>query len=169
MDNVPVRMNEIGRKNHTNTSDGSRHRPKKRGVRFAITSIVAVVLLAAVVAGGLFVVKSTFGSAIESGKYQAVFLTSGQVYFGKLKNASGEYLNLTDVFYIQASTDTEENIQNAGNDDESSDLQLVKLGNEIHGPEDKMLINKDQVLFFENLKTDGKISETIKQYYDNLD
>ena len=50
--------------------------------------------------------------------------------------------------------------------DANSNVQLIKLGNEIHGPEDNMIIARDQVLFFENLKNDGKVSATIKDYVD---
>ena len=39
-----------------------------------------------------------------------------------------------------------------------------KLGQEIHGPEDEMIISKDHVLFYENLKSDGKVSQSIEQY-----
>ena len=47
---------------------------------------------------------------------------------------------------------------------QSPDVQLVKLGSEIHGPDDAMIINKDQLLFFENLKKDGKVTDSINKY-----
>jgi hypothetical protein len=40
----------------------------------------------------------------------------------------------------------------------------VKLGNELHGPEDEMTIEKAQVLYWENLKPSGKVSEAISSY-----
>ena len=40
-------------------------------------------------------------------------------------------------------------------------VQLVKLGNELHGPEDAMYINRQSVLFWENLKNDGKVAKAI--------
>lgn len=43
-------------------------------------------------------------------------------------------------------------------------MQLIKLGDEIHGPEDEMILSKDQVLFYENLKTDGKVAQSIEKY-----
>ncbi len=42
--------------------------------------------------------------------------------------------------------------------------QLIKLGEEVHGPEDAMIINRDQVLFYENLKPGGKVSQLIQNY-----
>jgi hypothetical protein len=38
----------------------------------------------------------------------------------------------------------------------------VKLGNEIHGPEQEMQISSSQVIFWENLKNDGKVVDAIK-------
>lgn len=104
------------------------------------------------------------GTSIDSGKYQAVFFTNGQVYFGKLHSVNNEYMKLTEVFYLQAqSTDANsDNPQKATNDQKNS--TLIKLGDEIHGPEDEMIISKDQVLFYENLKSDGKVASTIAQY-----
>ena len=47
---------------------------------------------------------------------------------------------------------------------ESTGMQLIKLGEEVHGPEDTMVINRDQMLFFENLKSDGKVTQLIRQH-----
>lgn len=105
------------------------------------------------------------GLAIDSDKYQAVFFTNGQVYFGKLQPASGDYMKLTEIYYLQTQTD---GVTDANNPQETtndqSDVQLIKLGEEIHGPEDQMVISKDQVLFYENLKSDGKVAQSIDKY-----
>ena len=92
---------------------------------------------------------------VATGEYQAVFLDNGQTYFGKLDSKSGEFLNLTDVFYLQANT--------AANSPQGG-LALSKLGTEAHAPEDKMSINKSHVLFIENLKSDSKVVQAIQQY-----
>ncbi|MBI2627229.1 MAG: hypothetical protein HYW77_03220 [Parcubacteria group bacterium] len=85
---------------------------------------------------------------INSNAYQAVFLTNDQIYFGHLKNISSDYLILSDVYYVKINED------GAG--------QLVKLGAiEPHGPQDKMIINQKQVLFWENLKFDSQVVKTI--------
>ncbi|MEK7452375.1 MAG: hypothetical protein AAB664_03475 [Patescibacteria group bacterium] len=90
---------------------------------------------------------------IATGQYQAVFLDNRQTYFGKLDPKGGDFLILTDVFYLQAQTAT-----SAGN------VSLSKLGSEAHAPEDKMSINKSHVLFIENLKSDSKVVQAIQQY-----
>ena len=130
-------------------------------------SIIAVVALALIVAGALWAGRTLLASPVKSDQYQAVFLNSGQVYFGKLDTLGGDYISLTDVFYIQA-TANEVDAQNPQDADTTTDLQLIKLGSEVHGPEDEMLINSEQILFIENLKADGKVTSSIRQYYDAL-
>lgn len=136
--------------------------PKKKR---SLKKWLLVALATVVVVGGLlwFFVFRGMGAAgqIEGGNYQAVFLTSGQVYFGKLVVVDGSYMKLSDVFYIQTSSSST-TVQST--DTNASDMKLIKLGNEIHGPKDAMVISRDQVLFFENLKTDGKVAQTIKDY-----
>ncbi len=44
---------------------------------------------------------------------------------------------------------------------------MVKLGNELHGPEDEMFITKEHVLFYEDMKADGKVMQAIKEYKAN--
>lgn len=145
-------------------------RQKKSKAKFASAAIVAVALLIIALIGGWILYRSNSGSVIDAGKYQAVFFTNGQVYFGKLQKLNGGYYKLNDVFYLQtqaatpdAAEDGSENPQETS-DQQSSDMQLIKLGSEIHGPEDEMIINRDQILFFENLKKDGKVTDSISNY-----
>ena len=87
---------------------------------------------------------------IDHESYQAIFLTNDQIYFGKLKDISPDYLILYNVFYAKVNSD------GAG--------QLVKLGEgEPHGPRGEMIINKDQVLFWENLNFDSPVVKAIQQ------
>jgi len=44
---------------------------------------------------------------------------------------------------------------------------LVKLGQELHGPVDSMQINRDQILFYEDMKESGKVMEAIRSYQKN--
>ncbi|MBL8160076.1 hypothetical protein JNJ66_06495 [Candidatus Saccharibacteria bacterium] len=107
------------------------------------------------------------GSAIDTSKYQAVFFTNGQVYFGKLTDMNDEYFKLNDIFYLQTkATAAEKDSQNPQETaaEQSADVELIKLGDEVHGPEDEMIISKDQVLFFENLKNEGKVAGSINEY-----
>jgi|SRR3989344_1827672 len=86
---------------------------------------------------------------IDSDTYQAVFLTNDQTYFGHLKNINQDYLILSDVYYVKIS--------------DSGAGQLIKLGAiEPHGPKDQMVINKEQLLFWENMRPDSQVVKTIQ-------
>jgi hypothetical protein len=126
---------------------------------------VAMLIVAVIATCGLLFYKSSVSSYIDGGKYQSVFLTNGQVYFGKLSKLSGDYFKLTDIFYLQTQTTSTSSTVQAVASSSDANVQLIKLGNEIHGPEDAMIINKDQILFFENTKADGKVTAAIKEYY----
>jgi len=90
-------------------------------------------------------------------RWQAVFLSNGQVYFGHLKPSFGSYVKLTDIYYLQVT----QQLQPAGQT--VPDIRLVKLGGELHGPEDSMYVMRDQILFWEYLKDDSRVVQGIKQ------
>ena len=141
----------------------SNPRPRKGRAGMIIGLILGFVLLAAGIGGYCFLSRSQLSTQIDSGKYQAVFLSSGHVYFGKLTAVDSQYLKLSGVFYIQSQQDAASD-ENQITAQESTGMQLIKLGEEVHGPEDTMVINRDQMLFFENLKSDGKVTQLIKQH-----
>lgn len=121
----------------------------------------------------LFTNKSATDKQAVSG-YQAVFLTNGQVYFGKLSDASGDYVTLTDIYYLQVTQPALQGSQQTGGTSSAQQqptapeaqpqLSLVKLGNELHGPVDSMKINREQILFYEDMKADAKVIEAINKY-----
>jgi hypothetical protein len=145
------------------TIHSAKDKKSLRRSKLPFVIIIAAVILGII--GWLAILGMNKGGAteIDKSKYQAVFFTNGQVYFGKLTPVSNEYMKLTDIYYLQTkSTDaTDANPQQTSSD---SDVQLIKLGSEIHGPEDEMILSKDQLLFYENLKTDGKVAQSIESY-----
>jgi len=164
MNNGPVRANEPSDK-RDNVSGRSFGKRKRLSFKNLIRLALGVIVLTAVVTGGVLFYQSSVTSYIDGGKYQAVFLTNGQVYFGKLSKLSGEYFKLTKIFYLQTqSTSTASTVQ-AVADASAANVQLIKLGSEIHGPEDEMVISKSQILFFENTQTAGKVTAAIEKYY----
>lgn len=146
------------------------HIPKeeKSKKRFVLPILIAIVVVILGISGFIALTNKSGGAAgIDSSKYQAVFFTNGQVYFGKLTSLNDNYMKMTDIFYLQTQdtqTDTDKKNPQETSTDQNSNVQLIKLGNEVHGPEDAMVISRDQVLFYENLKNDGKVATTIKQY-----
>ncbi len=128
--------------------------------------VVGVLIVAAIIWG--IVTKMGPGSASAS-DYKAVFLTNGQVYFGKVANEAASPVVLTDVFYLQVQQQLQQADKNGVTPAPAQQIQLVKLGKEIHGPSDEMRINKDQVLYIESLKSDGKVVKTITEFKANGD
>lgn len=167
--------------------ESSKSSVNKTTVIFALTTL----LLLAVI--GFLVVKPkisvpnislpSFGKsaekAIKASGYQAVFLSNGQVYFGKLTGFNGSEPVLKDVYYLKVGTILEPGTAGKQGDVKvegkttkeataaavpRSTLTLVKLGEEIHGPSDEIKLNKDQILFVENLRDDSKVVDAIKKY-----
>ena len=125
--------------------------------------IVGLIIAIALIIGGMFYFNKN-DTMINTDKYQAVFLTNGQVYFGRLAR-HGNYYKLSDVYYLQNKSG--EKTESDGQLNSSGDVELIKLGNEVHGPEDVMIIERSQVLFFENLKNDGNVVKSIQQHQQN--
>lgn len=88
---------------------------------------------------------------------QAIFLTNGQVYFGKIEREDDRYLVLREIYYLKTQDQLSPN-----NPDKR--VSIIKLGEEAHRPEDKMYISRSQILFYEQMKKDSKINEAIDRY-----
>jgi hypothetical protein len=108
-------------------------------------------------------------NSVDSSTYQAVFLANGQVYFGKISQTENDYVVLNNIYYLQANnplqtTSSPDSKNAAAATPTQSQMSLVKLGNELHGPTDEMFINRTQILFFENLKPDSRVVSAITAY-----
>jgi len=124
---------------------------------FSIT-IVVVALAISLYFGGPNEAK-----LINKDKYQAVFLTNGQVYFGKVKTINNKYVDLRNIYYLNINQPIQPR-QNGENQQTQASITLVRLGCELHGPADQMIINRDQVTFWENLKDDGEVVKAIQRW-----
>jgi len=143
----------------------------KRGFSFKKLAIVGLIIFVLGATGYLIVVnsglnsssnKTATGNSADKNQYQAVFLTNGQVYFGKLNDDGGNYVKLSDIYYLQ----TQEKVQPKDNKStDQSNLTLIKLGKELHAPADEMNISRQQVLFWENIQDDGKWRNGCRRYY----
>jgi len=127
--------------------------------------VIAIVVLAGI--GLIF--KDKIKSGLEGRNqaisgYQAVFLSNGQVYFGKLSDAKDTYVTLRDIYYLQVVQQQQQLQGQQAAPGQQPQVSLVKLGNELHGPADVMKINRSQILFYEDLKTDSQVVKAIKDY-----
>ena len=125
----------------------------KKGGGIGKIIIMLIVIVAVVWGGYYFMFKGKdVAKVVDSSKYQAVFLTNGQVYFGKAE-VGPDYVTLKDVFYIisQANQNTKE-VKNT----------LIKRGKESHGP-DLMYINKSHVVFIEPVSPESHVAKLINE------
>ena len=139
-----------------------------------VAYIVSLLVLLALVIGGLLLWKSqqSEGTTVNKDGFQAVFLTNGQVYFGHLDNLQGEYVTLTDIYYLQVQSQPQTSEDQAAAsqvNNTNSQVSLTKLGSELHGPTDKMNIAKDQVLFWEDLKDESSVVKAINEHKNKQD
>ncbi|HEY5549732.1 MAG TPA: hypothetical protein VIK37_00795 [Candidatus Saccharimonadales bacterium] len=162
-----------------NTANSAAHTPVHTGRRKHIDwatrtvriELFILILGSALLLGALSLYLG-FGSVttnsefdrVDKSKYQAVFLnggaTSGSVlystYFGHVTKMTDKYIVLRDIYYLTTE-------QSANNN--QSNPQLTKLGcQQLHSPYDEMVINRSQVAFWENLKSDGKVAQAISEY-----
>ena len=148
---------------------GPRHSGHRRADKltklFRISSIIllfsATILAVALLFSLVFSKDTKESKYVDKSKLQAVFLNGGQVYFGHIGTLSPSYVSMSNIYYLRVNQQVQPNQSTTTN---SNDISLVKLGCELHGPVDQMVINRDQVLFWENLKTDGQVAKAVDSY-----
>jgi hypothetical protein len=108
-----------------------------------------------VIAAGLLFIRSTGPTApvAFTTPYQAVLLTNGSAYFGKLEGYGSTRPVLSEVYYIVT--------QNNPETKQSTNV-LVKRGKELHEP-DRMYLNPNQILCVEPVGTNSKVAQLIAQ------
>jgi len=124
----------------------------RRAVRQVISVVVAVLILFAIAILIITVARSLqqpdpLSGAINPNEYQAVFLTNGEVYFGKMSAGPGaQFYFLRHVYFLQTTA----------KNGKTTSRNLVRLTGQIQGPEDFLAINRSQISYVENLKPNGQ-------------
>lgn len=153
-----------------NHETGTHSAPVKRGktglgglrlasVFLLFAGTILVVALLAYIALGK---NSSASQYVDDKKMQAVFLNGGQVYFGRIGDLNDRTMQLKDIYYLRVNQQVQPNQTNT--QAANNDISLVKLGCELHGPQDSMVINQEQVIFWENLKEDGQVAKAVAEY-----
>lgn len=155
--NPPTFSNNVGNRQHR----GGRNTTPVGWVKWATLGLCTaiVVLVLAVLLSVIFTNPKSQSSYIYNNKLQAVFLNTGQVYFGNIKDINSQYLVLNNIFYLQTNSSG-----TSGSTSAKSNVSLVKLGCELHAPYDQMVINMQQVTFWENLQSSGQVAKAVAQY-----
>ena len=86
-------------------------------------------------------------------EYQAVHLDNGQVLFGKLEQAGGDYPVLRNVFAAQSQVNPET---------KEVTRSLVKRSVELHNP-DYMVLNARHIVAIEPVAATSRVAQVIKQ------
>ena len=118
----------------------------------AVIVILAIAFIATL--GG----DSENKNLVNEDLYQAVFLNNGEVYFGHLTTSDSETLVLEDIYYLRATPELQQGQEAPATQPQ---INLIKLGEEIHGPEDRMVIPMKSVTYWENLLETGQVSQAI--------
>jgi hypothetical protein len=157
-------------------SGGQGHKDKNKSFPKSIRVASVALLFSATVLVVALVVLLAFGGQSSEKKHvnedrlQAVFLNGGQVYFGTIRDINDKHIRLTNIFYLRVDQQVQPE-QEGQAQAQNNDISLVKLGCELHRPTDEMLISREQVIFWENLKDDeaqntvpGAVKAYIKQF-----
>ncbi len=114
--------------------------------------LIAVILLIIVITG-VYLIFLRQGKSYQS-EWQAVFISNGQIYFGKIAADTDREVILKNVYYLK----------NVNELQQDKDIGIIKLGNEFPGAMDEIRINRIHILYIEDLKADSKVVQAIKSY-----
>lgn len=99
--------------------------------------------------------------AVQGDRYQVVVMDDGQVFFGKLRTVSGDFLTLDDAYYTPQAIDSKNKDEAANTSNQP--LSIIEVGEEVYGPERSLALDKSSVRYWQNLRADSKFVEAIKQ------
>jgi hypothetical protein len=120
----------------------------------AVQIIWSVAGLVVIIAGLLFIRGTVTSAPVKfATPYQAVLLTSGSAYFGRLEGYGTSRPVLKEVYYIVSQTNP---------DTKQTSNILVRRGKELHEPGD-MYLNPSQILCVEAVGPNSKVAQLIAQ------
>lgn len=90
----------------------------------------------------------------KASPYWAVYLDTGQVFYGQKFKSDKTYVIMTKAFYYQPGVRSAV----AGN------IRIIKVGTEIHQPEDKVYVNRAHIERQEQLSAESKVVKAIEKY-----
>lgn len=133
-----------------------------------LSILTYVVLALIVIFAGLkiAILNWQYKNIIDKNTYQVVFLDNGESYFGKLESLGFKTYRLSNVYYLKyfPKTQQTEGESTASTNPDDYELKLIRLGEqEFYKPNNEIIINKDKILYWENLQKDSEIINLINQ------
>lgn len=110
------------------------------------------------------ILSSSQENRLARAKLQAVFLTNGQIYFGALSRHGIGYWRIDRAHYLQTSKVSvapSPDAQEGAAPQEETRTTLMKAGDDMHRPENTLFIPADNILFWQNLRNDSPVAQTI--------
>ncbi len=104
---------------------------------FKITLIVAIILLSILI----YLVINGKSKTI-SAPYYAVYLKTGDLYFGQLKRFFNSY-TLTRVYVLQR--------------DQNGEFSVQKFDQAVYQPEDRLILNKDNIIWLTEIQDNSPL------------
>ena len=121
--------------------------------------LVGLFLVALIVLGAMMLFQGcdkqggTKESLTFTTEYQAVLMSNGQYFFGKMEKAGSAYPVLKNVIYVRQQIDPKTKEMKS---------TLFKRSMEAHAP-DMMYINASSIAFIEPVSPNSKVAQLIKQ------
>jgi hypothetical protein len=94
-------------------------------------------------------------------------VTNGQTYFGRLERFGPSTVVLFDAYYLQVGETTTTETADATADataTDGSNLQLKKLSDDFHQPNNYLVLNRDHILYWQHLSDSSPIIEAMVEY-----
>ena len=117
-----------------------------------VLGVLGTIFLA-IIAGTLLYQQEGHSSPKFPTEFQAVLLSTGQVYYGKLEGFGTGYPVLRDVYYVKSQADP--------NTKQVTNI-LVRRGNEWHGP-DRMYVNPASIIVVEPVSPGSQVAKLIAE------
>lgn len=149
------------RKGKNNWSDNIVVRIVNVLMTLAVVAVLIGLLIFVIYDKNTSTTADTEGQYVKTANLQAVFLNTGQVYFGNIKAVNSNFLVLRHIFYLESNSTSSSSSSSSST---PSNVTLVKLGCEIHAPLDQMVINRSAVTFWENLSPKGQVAEAVARW-----
>ena len=126
--------------------------------RKGVLTVALSILFVALVVVGSYIFFHRNDQRVMADRYQVVYLVTGQIYFGKLQNTSGQYMTLKNAYTVQAPSSS----SNESTGSVTAPSKILKVSQQVYGPDDSMAIRSDQVQFWQNLQPDSKVVKAIE-------
>ncbi len=153
-------MTKTTKKPSKSTSKDTKKDPKSKLPDWMLGLTYACIALAVILSAAKIGLQGMqYKSLYQNDTYQAVTLTNGQTFFGQMERYGRNTFVITDVYYLQ-SAQTEVS-DDALTESVASGLQLVPLTEDLHQPYNHMVLNREHIIYWQNLQPDSPIMEAI--------